>query len=164
MATMAPLLISAALSAVSTASGMAQARQQDKAQKQAQAIQAQQAQSDIAVLEQQRAQSETERQARLEKTMAAQRAAFGASGVSSDGSAEAVFGNLLAESDREGDAVNADFDRRIASLQSGIRLNLLDRGGPDYIGMLAGFGQNAVRNWDRYDRTTKQNPQPGEGG
>lgn len=120
-------LTTALLAAGSTLHGISQSRQQQKAQRQAQAIQSQQAQADIAALERQRAEAEEQRRDRQERATAAQRAAFAASGVSADGSANAVFDNLLAETDKERRSFNAQIDDRIRSLQSGIQLNLLSR-------------------------------------
>jgi len=159
MGTFAPFWLAAGMSALSTASGLAQAGQQQKAQRQAQAVQTQQAQAEIAALERQRADAEADRRNRLERTTAAQRAAFAAGGVSSDGSGDAVFGNLLAEADAERGRLNAEINRRIEGLQSGIRLNLLNRApGPDYLGALTGFGQDVLRSWNRY--SPPANPKP----
>ena len=142
-----PVLLAAStgLGAVSTISGMAQAQQQKKAQAQAAAIQTQQAQADIATLEQQKAQAEQDRRDRLERATAAQRAAFAASGVSGDGSADAVFGNLLNESNKERDSYNSQIDRQIQSLQSGIQLNLLSRPSQyDVFGNLASVAKSGA--------------------
>lgn len=134
-------MLLAAASAAGTMSSLAQAGQQQKMQRQAQALQASQAQSDIAALERQRAEAEDDRRNRLERATAAQRAAFAAGGVSSDGSGEAVFGNLLAEADAERNRMNAEIDRRIEGLQSGIRMNLLSRSGSDGFGRFASMAQ-----------------------
>ena len=92
----------------------------------------------MAALEEQRAKAERDRRERLARGMASQRAAFAGSGVSSDGSGEAVFDNLLAQSQRESDDINSQINRQIRSLQSGIQLNLLSRAaGPDTFGTLA---------------------------
>lgn len=153
--------ISAGLSALSTASGIMQARQQEKYQRKTQAIQAQQARNEITALEEQKARAEEDRRDRLERAAAAQRAAFAASGVSSDGSGESVFANLLAESDKERRSYNAEIDRRIQGLNSGIQLNLLSRPGPDYLGALAGFGNDLMHAWDRYGSSPKPNSKTG---
>ncbi len=120
-----PMWLAAAMSALGTASGIAQSVQQDKVQRRAQALQASQAQAEIDVLERQRAEAEEDRRDRLQRATAAQRAAFAAGGVSADGSGEAVFGNLLAEADAERRRFDAEVDRRIQGLQSGIQMNLL---------------------------------------
>jgi len=126
----------AASTALGAVSSIAQASQQQKAQRQAQAIQMQQAQDQMAALEEQRAKAERDRRDRLARNTASQRAAFAGSGVSGDGSGDTVFANLLAQSER--DDINSQIDRQIRSLQSGIQLNLLSRtSGPDPFGTLA---------------------------
>lgn len=117
----------ALLAVAGTIQGMQQSRQQEKYQRQVQGMQMQQAQSEIAGLEEQRASAERERRERLERAEASQRAAFASSGVSADGSGDAVFGNLLAQSEQERDDLNNQINRRIGSLQSGIQMNLLSR-------------------------------------
>lgn len=141
MATFTPFLMaaSAALSAASAVQGMSQASKQEKYQKQAAAIQAQQAQAQIADLEEDRQKANRERLERLERAQATQRAAFAGSGVSSDGSGDAVFDNLLAQSEQERDDINDQINRRISSLQSGIQLNLLSR--PSSSNLLGGLSQ-----------------------
>lgn len=153
-------IASALMSGLSTAAGISQAQQQKKAQSQAAAIQAQQAQNDINALEVQKTQAEQDRRDRLERTTAAQRAAFAASGVSGDGSADAVFGNLLTEANKERDSYNANIDRQIQGLQSGIQLNLLSRPGPNYLGALADFGSSLVSDAGRYKPDFLNPPKP----
>ncbi|MFN4309872.1 MAG: hypothetical protein ACK4FK_04695 [Ferrovibrio sp.] len=132
----------AASTALGAVSSIAQSSQQQKAQRQAQAIQMQQAQDQMAALEEQRTKAERDRRDRLARSMASQRAAFAGSGVSGDGSGDAVFDNLLAQSERERDDINSQIDRQIRSLQSGIQLNLLSRSsGPDPFGTLASFAK-----------------------
>lgn len=143
MSGMEPFLLaaSAGLGAISTVSGMAQARQQEKYQKQAAAIQAQQAQAQIADLEEDRQKANRERLERLERAQATQRAAYAASGVSGDGSGDAVFDNLLAQSEQERADIDDQINRRISSLQSGIQLNLLSR--PSSSNLLGGLASVA---------------------
>lgn len=132
-----PFLL-AASTTLGAVSSIAQASQQQKAQRQAQAIQMQQAQDQMAGLEEQRAKAERDRRDRLARSTASQRAAFAGSGVSGDGSGEAVFANLLTQSQCESDDINSQIDRQIRSLQSGLQLNLLSRtSGSDPFGMLA---------------------------
>jgi len=156
-------IASALMSGLGTAASMSQARQQQKSEAQTAAIKAQQAQSDIAALAAQKAQAESDRQDRLARATAAQHAAFAASGVSSDGSADAVFGNLLSQADSERKSFNADIDQRIRGLQSGIQLNLLSRSSPNYLGALAGFGDSLVSSAYRY-KPDFLNPKPKAGG
>lgn len=111
--------------ALSTVSSISQASQQRKAQSQAQALQAQQAQAQMADLERQRARADQDRRDRLERAMASQRAAFAGAGVSSDGSGDAVFDNLLSQSQREKQDIDDKIDRSIRSLQDSMQLNLL---------------------------------------
>lgn len=148
MGTIVPVLL-AASSVIGTASSLSQAQQQKKYQAQQAAIQTQQAQNDINALETQKAQAEQDRRDRLERSTAAQRAAFAASGVSGDGSGSAVFGNLLREADKERSSYNANIDRQIQSLQSGIQLNLLQRpssyGALDAVGSLTSGGADFIR-------------------
>jgi hypothetical protein len=143
-----PVLV-AASSVIGTASKLSEAQQQKKYQAQQAAIQTQQAQNDINALEAQKAQAEQDRRERLERTTASQRAAFAASGVSGDGSGNAVFDNLLQEAGKERDSYNANIDHQIQSLQSGIQLNLLKRpssyGALDAIGSLASGGASFIR-------------------
>lgn len=157
-------IASALMSGLSTAAGISQAQQQKKYQTQQAAIQAQQAQNDITALEAQKAQAEQDRRDRLERATASQRAAFAASGVSGDGSADAVFGNLLRESDKDRASYNANIDHQIQSLQSGIQLNLLSRPGPNYLGALADFGGGLVSAADRYKPDFLMKPKAPAGG
>lgn len=147
MAQIVPVLMLAS-TVLSTASKMSEAKQQKKYQAQQAAIQAQQAQNDINALETQKAQAEQDRRDRVERATASQRAAFAASGVSGDGSADAVFGNLLREADKERSSYNANIDRQIQSLQSGIQLNLLKRpssySGLEAAGSLASGGAGFI--------------------
>uniref|UniRef100_UPI0031378327 hypothetical protein n=1 Tax=Ferrovibrio terrae TaxID=2594003 RepID=UPI0031378327 len=53
------------------------------------------------------------------------RAAFAGAGVSSDGSGDAVFDNLLSQSEREKQDIDDKIDRSIRSLQDSMQLNLL---------------------------------------
>ena len=118
------LIASTALGAMSSIS---QASQQRKAQSQAQALQAQQAQVQMADLEQQRAKADRDRRDRLTRATATQRAAFAGAGVSSDGSGDAVFENLLSQSMREKQEIDEKIDRSIRSLQDSMQLNLLQQ-------------------------------------
>lgn len=114
-----------ASTALGAASSMAQASQQRKVQSQAQAIQAQQAQQQMNELQRQHAKAEQERQERLRRASASQRAAFAGAGISSDGSGEAVFDNLLTQSLQEKQEIDHQLDRSLRSIQDGIQLNLL---------------------------------------
>lgn len=122
MAGMETVLLSTALGA---ASSMAQASQQRKAQSQAQALQAQQVQQQTDELQRQHARAEEDRQDRLKRAAASQRAAFAGSGISSDGSGEAVFDNLLTQSQREKQDLDDQLDRSLRSLNSSLQFNLL---------------------------------------
>lgn len=114
-----------ASTALGTASSIAQASQQRKAQSQAQALQAQQAQEQINELQRQHARAEEDRQNRLKRAAASQRAAFAGAGISSDGSGEAVFDNLLSQSLREKQDLDNQLDRSLRSIGSSMQLNLL---------------------------------------
>jgi len=114
-----------ASTALGTASSISQASQQRKAQSQAQAMQAQQAQEQISELQRQQAKAEQDRRERLNRAMASRRAAFAGSGISSDGSGDAVFDNLLTSSLREKQDIDEQVDRTMRHLQDGIQLNLL---------------------------------------
>ncbi|WP_341896617.1 hypothetical protein, partial [Ferrovibrio terrae] len=108
--------------ALSTVSSISQASQQRKAQSQVQALQAQQAQAQMTDLERQRARADQDRRDRLERATASQRAAFAGAGVSSDGSGDAVFDNLLSQSEREKQDIDDKIDRSIRSLQDSMQL------------------------------------------
>ena len=109
---------SMAASAASTAIGVANSNATAKAQA---ATQAQQKQA----LDREYAQAEEQRQERLARTQAAQRAAFAASGISGDGSAGALMNNLLAESEEERSRLAESYNNGLAELQAGARVNLL---------------------------------------
>ncbi|WP_300300935.1 hypothetical protein [Ferrovibrio sp.] len=136
-----PFLMAAG-TALGAVSKIRQANQQQKAQSQAQAIQMQQVQDQLAALEEQRARVQRDRRERLARNTAAQRAAFAGSGVSGDGSGDAVFENLLSQSQRENQDIDSQIDRQIRSLQSGVQLNLLSRSsGSDPFGTLAAYAK-----------------------
>lgn len=111
--------------ALSAASSMAQASQQRKAQSQAQSLQAQQAQDQTNELQRQHARAEQDRQERLKRASASQRAAFAGSGITSDGSGEAVFENLLTQSLQEKQDIDERLNRSLGSLQDSMQFNLL---------------------------------------
>ncbi len=115
----APLLwATLASSAVSTVAGMANSSAQAKAQASAQAQQKQ-------ALDRQYADAEKERQDRLARSQAAQRAAFAASGVSGDGSAGALMNNLLVESEQERSRLASSYNDQLANFDAAGRINLL---------------------------------------
>jgi hypothetical protein len=124
MAGMETMLLTTALGA---ASSMAQASQQRKAQSQAQALQAQQMQQQTDELQRQHAGAEEDRQDRLKRAAASQRAAFAGAGISSDGSGEAVFDNLLSQSLREKQELDHQLNRSLRSLNDSMQFNLLQR-------------------------------------
>lgn len=115
----------AASTALGAASSVSQASQQRKAQSQAQALQAQQAQTQIDELQRQHARAEEDRQDRLKRAAASQRAAFAGSGITSDGSGEAVFDNLLSQSLREKQDLDDQMERSLRSINDSIQFNLL---------------------------------------
>jgi hypothetical protein len=130
--------------AMGAASSMAQASQQRKAQSQAQAMQAQQAQGQMNELQRQHAKAEQDRQERLRRASATQRAAFAGSGITSDGSGEAVFENLLTQSLQEKQEIDERLDRSIRSLQDGMQLNLLRHQRPDSFSKAASVVQTGI--------------------
>ena len=133
---------SLALTAISTVSSMAQASSQAKAQAAAQAQQKQ-------ALDREYAQAETERQERLARSQAAQRAAFAASGVSGDGSAGALMNNLLAESEKERSRLATSYNDQFAGFDAAGRVNLLRQREATTNGLLslARTGLNAVQSY-----------------
>lgn len=133
-----------ALMALGAASSISQANQQRKAQSQAQAMQAQQAQDQMNELQRQHAKAEQDRQERLRRASASQRAAFAGAGISSDGSGEAVFDNLLTQSLQEKQEIDERLDRSIRSLQDGMQLNLLRHQRPDSFSKAASVVQTGV--------------------
>lgn len=133
-----------ASTALGAASSMAQAGQQRKAQSQAQAMQAQQAQDQMNELQRQHAKAEQDRQERLRRASATQRAAFAGSGITSDGSGEAVFENLLTQSLQEKQEIDERLDRSIRSLQDGMQLNLLRHQRPDSFSKAASVVQTGI--------------------
>lgn len=114
-----------ASTALGTVSSISQANQQRKMQSQAQALQAQQAQNQINELQRQHAKAEQDRQDRLKRAAASQRAAFAGAGISSDGSGEAVFDNLLTQSLREKQDIDDQLNRSLNSINDSIQFNLL---------------------------------------
>lgn len=122
---MAGMEVALLTTALGAASSMAQAGQQRKAQSQAQALQTQQAQDQITELQRQHARAEEDRQDRLKRAAASQRAAFAGSGITSDGSGEAVFDNLLTQSLREKQDLDDQMDRSLRSLSNSMQFNLL---------------------------------------
>lgn len=130
--------------AMGAASSMAQASQQRKAQSQAQAMQAQQAQDQMNELQRQHAKAEQDRLERLRRASATQRAAFAGSGITSDGSGEAVFENLLTQSLQEKQEIDERLDRSIRSLQDGMQLNLLRHQRPDSFSKAASVVQTGI--------------------
>lgn len=135
------MIASTALGAVGSIS---QAGQQRKAQSQAQAMQAQQAQNQMNELQRQHAKAEKDRQERLRRASATQRAAFAGSGITSDGSGEAVFENLLTQSLQEKQDLDEQMNRSIRSLQDGMQLNLLRHQRPDSFSKAASVVQTGV--------------------
>jgi hypothetical protein len=134
----------ALMGALSAASSMAQANQQRKAQSQAQALQAQQAQDQITDLQQQHAKAEEDRQDRLKRAAASQRAAFAGSGITSDGSGEAVFDNLLTQSLREKQDIDDQMDRSLRSLSNSMQFNLLRQPKADPFSKAASVVQTGI--------------------
>lgn len=122
---MAGMEVALLTTALGAASSMAQAGQQRKAQSQAQALQTQQAQDQVTELQRQHARAEEDRQERLKRAAASQRAAFAGSGITSDGSGEAVFDNLLTQSLREKQDLDDQMDRSLRSLSNSMQFNLL---------------------------------------
>lgn len=133
-----------ASTALGAASSIAQAGQQRKAQSQAQAMQAQQAQDQMNELQRQHAKAEKDRQERLRRASATQRAAFAGSGITSDGSGEAVFENLLTQSLQEKQDIDEQMNRSIRSLQDGMQLNLLRHQRPDSFSKAASVVQTGI--------------------
>jgi hypothetical protein len=134
----------ALMGALSAASSMAQASQQRKAQSQAQALQSQQAQDQITELQRQHAKAEEDRQDRLKRAAASQRAAFAGAGISSDGSGEAVFDNLLTQSLREKQDIDDQMDRSLRSISNSMQFNLLRQPRSDPFSMAASLVQTGV--------------------
>jgi cell wall-associated NlpC family hydrolase len=130
--------------ALGTASSMAQASQQRKVQSQAQALQAQQAQDQVTELQRQHARAEEDRQDRLKRAAASQRAAFAGSGITSDGSGEAVFDNLLTQSLREKQEIDDQMDRSLRSIGNSMQFNLLRQPRSDPFSMAASLVQTGV--------------------
>ncbi|MBP7062752.1 hypothetical protein [Ferrovibrio sp.] len=114
MAAYIPLAIAAASAASSMAQQNAQAKAQNGALAQNQADAARDYQA-----------AERERQQRLARSQAAQRAGFAASGVSADGSGAAALTNLLAESEAERDQLLQAYQSQVSSLAAAGRVNLL---------------------------------------
>ena len=133
-----------ASTALGTASSISQASQQRKAQAHAQALQDQQAQQQITELQRQQVRAERDRRERLNRAMASQRAAFAGSGISSDGSGDAVFDNLLTHSLREKQEMDEQMDRTMRNLQDGIQLNLLRRPKADPFARASSMLQSGV--------------------
>lgn len=130
--------------ALGAASSMAQASQQRKAQSQAQALQAQQAQDQISELQRQHAKAEEDRQDRLKRAAASQRAAFAGSGITSDGSGEAVFDNLLSQSLREKQDLDDQLDRSLRSIGNSMQFNLLRQPKSDPFSQAASVLQSGI--------------------
>lgn len=114
MAAYIPLAITAASAASSMAQQNAQAKAQNGALAQNQADAARDYQA-----------AERERQQRLARSQAAQRAGFAAAGVSADGSGAAALSNLLAESEAEHDQLLQAYQSQVSSLAAAGRVNLL---------------------------------------
>lgn len=133
-----------ASTALGTVGSISQAGQQRKAQSLTQAMQAQQAQDQMNELQRQHAKAEKDRQERLRRASATQRAAFAGSGITSDGSGEAVFDNLLTQSLQEKQEIDDRLDRSLRSLQDGMQLNLLRHQPPDPFSKAASAIQTGV--------------------
>jgi len=134
----------ALMTGLSAASSMAQASQQRKAQSQAQALQAQQVQQQTDELQRQHAKAEEDRQDRLKRAAASQRAAFAGAGITSDGSGEAVFDNLLTQSQREKQDLDDQLDRSLRSLNSSMQFNLLRQPRTDSFSTAASVVQSGI--------------------
>lgn len=132
------------MGALSTASSMAQASQQRKVQSQALALQAQQAQDQVSELQRQHAKAEEDRQDRLKRAAASQRAAFAGSGITSDGSGEAVFDNLLTQSLREKQDLDDQLDRSLRSISNSMQFNLLRQPKTDSFSQAASVLQSGI--------------------
>lgn len=130
--------------ALSTMGSLSQASQQRKAQSQAQALQAQQVQDQTNELQRQYARAEEERQNRLKRASASQRAAFAGSGITSDGSGEAVFDNLLTQSQREKQDLDDQMDRSLRSLSNSMQFNLLRQPRSDSFSQVASVAQTGL--------------------
>ncbi len=148
------LVMSMAATALGTVSSISQASQQRKAQSQTLALQAQQAQAQMADLERQRAKADQDRRARLARATATQRAAFAGAGISSDGSGDAVFENLLTQSLREKQDIDDKVNSSIRSLQDSLQLNLLKAPKSDPFGtaaMIARSGASIINDGRQID-------------
>lgn len=69
--------------------------------------------------------AERQRQERLARAQAAQRAGFAAAGISNDGSGAAVLTSLLTESEAERDQLTQAYQSRLSNLELTGRVNLL---------------------------------------
>ena len=120
MSAMAPLLVAQlGLAAASQLQQFGQINAQEKAAKQAAQQQADQVRL-AADIETRR------RKDLLERASATARARFGARGLGDDGSAGAVLGGLLADSERDGADRASLVNARLASIDRGLGGNLLD--------------------------------------
>lgn len=103
-----PAVIAAVSSAASTGVSMIQASKQQKAQ---QAAMAQQARARLEEIEKKRVINERRAREKLKHDMATRRARFGASGLSSSRSADAILTNLQRQTERQLADENWFFDR-----------------------------------------------------
>jgi cell wall-associated NlpC family hydrolase len=134
----------ALMAGLNAASSMAQASQQRKAQSQAMALQSQQVQEQTSELQRQHARAEEDRQNRLKRAAASQRAAFAGSGITSDGSGEAVFDNLLTQSLREKQDLDDQMDRSLRSIGNSMQFNLLRQPKADSFSKVASVAQTGL--------------------
>jgi hypothetical protein len=124
---------SAAMSAMQYTIDNAQRKAEAKLDRQQAAVEAG---AEAAHLQQAQAVQDSERQERLRRALATQRARFGAQGVAEGGSSAAALAGLAAEADREGEAQSQDTARKLQRLNQqlsfGQRRSLLDQTYPRY--------------------------------
>ena len=123
-----------------------QSNMKAKAEARAQAeVQAQQR----AALDRDYAQAEQERQDKLKRSQAAQRAAFAAAGISGDGSGTAAMNSLPSDSEQERSQLAASYQVRLNGLDASNRVNLL-RQRENNVNSLFNLAQTGIKTAQKY--------------